>query len=80
MLTGTPTGKRFLGMPRRSQDNIRMDLKEIGISTKNWIDSAQDKDYWRALVNSALNLWVPQAMKLVNDLIPIPRMMHWVRN
>ena len=33
-----------------------MDLKEIGINTKNWVDSAQDSDYWRALVNDALNL------------------------
>ena len=36
-----------------------MDLKEIGIDTRNWIDSAQDRDYWGALVNAALNLWVP---------------------
>jgi len=36
-----------------------MDLKEIGINTRNWIDSAQDMDYWRALVNAALNLRVP---------------------
>ena len=36
-----------------------MDLKEIGINTRNWIDSAQDKDYWRALGNAALNLRVP---------------------
>ena len=46
-------------------DNIRMDLKGIGISTRNWVDSAQDRDYWRALVNAALNLRVPQAMELV---------------
>ena len=53
-----PTGKRPLGRPRhRWEDNIRMDLKEIGISTRNWVDSAQDRDYWRALV--VLNLWVP---------------------
>ena len=35
-----------------------MDLKEIGINTKNWVDSAQDRDRWKALVNAALNLWV----------------------
>jgi hypothetical protein len=35
-----------------------MDLKEIGIDTRNWVDSAQDRDYWRALANAALNLWV----------------------
>ena len=49
MLTGTP-----LGMPRRRwEDNIRMDLKEIGINTRNWVDSVQDGDYWRGLVNAA---------------------------
>ena len=42
MLTGTPTGKRPLGRPRRGWgNNIRMDLKEIGINTRNWVDSAQ---------------------------------------
>ena len=40
---------------RRWEDNIRMDLEEIGI---NWVDSAQDRNYWRALVNAALNLRV----------------------
>jgi hypothetical protein len=43
----------------RWNENIRMDLKEIGINTSNWVDLAEDKDYWRALVNVALNLWVP---------------------
>ena len=56
ILTGKTTGKRPLGRPRRRwEDNTRMDLKEIG----NWVDSAQDRDYWRALVNAALNLRVP---------------------
>ena len=60
ILTGKPTGKRPLGRPRRRwEDNIRMDLQEIGIKAGNWVDSAQDRDYWRALVNAALNLWVP---------------------
>ena len=60
ILTGKPTGKRPLGMPRRRwEDNIRMDLEEIGINAGNWVDSAQDRDYWRALVNAALNLQVP---------------------
>ena len=52
ILTGKPTGKRPLGSPRRIwEDNIRMDLEEIGITAGNWVDSAQDMDYWRALVN-----------------------------
>ena len=47
MLTGTLTGKRLLGKSRCNwEDNIRMDLKEIGINTRNWVDSAQDRDYW----------------------------------
>ena len=60
ILTGKPTGKRPLGRPRRRwEDNIRMDLEKIGINTSNWVDSAQDRDYWRALVNAALNPRVP---------------------
>ena len=52
--------KRPLGMPRRRwEDNIRIDLEEIGINAHNWVDSAQDGDYWRALVNAALNFRVP---------------------
>ena len=42
-----------------------MDLEEIGINAGNWVDLAQDRNYWRALVNTALNLRVPQAMELV---------------
>jgi hypothetical protein len=54
-----PTRNRPLGSARhRCEDNIRMDLKEIVINMRNWVDSAQDRDYWRALVNWALNLWV----------------------
>ena len=59
ILTGKPTGKRPLGRPRRRwEDNIRMDLAEIGINAGNWVDSAQDRNYWRTLVNAALNLRV----------------------
>jgi hypothetical protein len=66
ILTGKPTGMRSLGRPRRRwEDNIRMDLEEIGINARNWVDSAQDRDYWRALVNATLNLRVPLAMELV---------------
>ena len=60
VLTGKPTGKRSLGTPRRKwEDNIRMDLEEIGINAGNWVDSAQDRKYGRALVNVALNLRIP---------------------
>ena len=60
ILTGKPIGKRPLGRPRhRWKDNIRMDLEEIGINASNWVDSAQDRNYWRVLVNAALNLRVP---------------------
>ena len=61
ILTGRPkpTGKRPLGRPRsRWEDNIRMDLKERCINMKNWVE-AQDRDYWRAHVNAALNLRIP---------------------
>ena len=55
-----PIGKRPSGRPRwRWEDNnIQINLKEIGINRKNWVDSVQDSDYWRALVNEALNLQV----------------------
>ena len=60
ILTGKPTGKRLLGRPRRRwEDNIRMDFEEIGSNAGNLVDSAQDRDYWRGLVNAALNLRVP---------------------
>ena len=59
ILTGEPPRKRPVGRPRRRWvDNIRMDLKEIVINTTNWVDSAQNRDYLRALVKVALNLRV----------------------
>ena len=59
VLTGKPTGKRHLGRPRRRwEDNIRMDFEEIGINAGNLVDLAQYRNYWRALVNAALNLRV----------------------
>ena len=58
-LRDTRTGKRPLARPRyRWEDHIRMDLKEIDINTRNWVDLAQDRNYWKALVNAALNLRV----------------------
>ena len=60
ILADKPTGKRPLGRPRcRWEDNIRMDLEEIGINAGNWVDSAQYRDYWRGLVNAGLSLRVP---------------------
>ena len=57
ILTGTPTGKRPLGRHRyRWKDNIRIDFKEICINTRNWVDSTQDREHWKALVNVVLNL------------------------
>ena len=54
-----PTVNRSLGWPRRRwEDNIRMDLKKLGISTRYLSDSVQERDYWSALVNAALNLRV----------------------
>jgi hypothetical protein len=52
--------KRPLGRPsRRWVDNIKIDLREIEWDGVDWIDRAQDKDQWRALVNTVMNLWVP---------------------
>ena len=60
ILTCTSTGKRSLRRPRRTwEDNIRTNLKEIGINTRNSVHSAQDRDYWRDLVNASLNFRVP---------------------
>ena len=59
-LTDEPIGKRPLGSYRRWwDDSIRMDLNEIGVNTRIWVDSFQDKDYWRCFVNEALKLRDP---------------------
>ena len=59
ILKGRPIGKRPLGRSRRRwEDNIRMVLKGIGVSTRKWIDSAKDRDQWSAFVNAAFNLLV----------------------
>jgi hypothetical protein len=60
LLVGKPEGKRPLLRPRRRWvDNIRMDLGEMGWTDVDWIGLAQDRNRWRAVVNSVLNLWVP---------------------
>jgi hypothetical protein len=59
-LVGRPEGKRPLGRPRcRWDDNIKMDLREIGIDGTNWIRLAQDRVQWRAFMNTVMNLRVP---------------------
>jgi hypothetical protein len=59
-MVGKPEGKRPLGRPRRRWENyIKMDLRGIGWGSMDWIDLAQDRDQWRALVNTVMNLWVP---------------------
>jgi hypothetical protein len=60
ILVGKPDGKRPLGRPRhRWEVNIKMDLQEVGCVVMDWIELAQDKDRWRALVNVIMNLRVP---------------------
>jgi hypothetical protein len=59
-LVGRPEGKRPLGRPRRRwEDNIKMDLREIGIDGANWIQLAQDRVQWRVFLNTVMNLRVP---------------------
>jgi hypothetical protein len=57
VLVGKPEGQRPLGKPRcRWEDNIKMDLQEVGLGSMYWIELAQDRDRWWALVNAAMNL------------------------
>ena len=56
----SPEGKRPLGRPRRRwEDNIKMDLQEVGCGDRDWIDLAQGRDRWWAVVNAVMNLRVP---------------------
>ena len=60
VLVRKPEGKRPLGRPRHGcEDNIKMDLQEVGWRGMDWIDLAQDRDRWWALVNVVVNLLVP---------------------
>ena len=61
VLTGKPEGKRPLGRPRRRwEDNIKMDLQEVGWGFGNWMELAQDMDRWRAFASTVMNLRVPK--------------------
>jgi len=60
ILFGNPEGKRLLGRPRsRWEDNVRMDVREVGWEGVDWMHLAQDRDQWQALVNTVMNLQVP---------------------
>ena len=61
VLVGKSEGKRPLGKPRhRWEDNIKMDLQEVEGGCEDWMELAQDRDRWRALVNTVMNLRVPK--------------------
>jgi len=63
VLVGKPGEKRPLGRPRRRwEDNIKMDLQEMASEGMDWIDVAQDRDRWRALVNAVMNLGFPRGI------------------
>ena len=61
VLVGKPVGYRTLGRPRRRwEDNIKMDLQEVGGGCGDWMELAQDRDRWRALASTVMNLRVPK--------------------
>ena len=65
VLVGKPEGKRPLGRPRRRwKGNIKMDLQEVGGSCGDWMELAQDRDRWRALVSTVKNLRVPKMRRI----------------
>jgi hypothetical protein len=69
VLVGRPEVKRPLGRPRRRwEDNIKLDLRELGIDWANWIQLAQHRIQWRAFVNTVMNLQVPKERIFFDNL------------
>jgi hypothetical protein len=65
-LVVSPEHKRPLGRPRcRWEDNIKLDLREIGIDEANWIRLTYDRVQWRAFVSTVINLWIPQRKQAI---------------
>ena len=72
VLVGKPEGKRSLGRPRRRwEDNIKTDLQEVGGSCGDWMELAQDRDRWRSLVRTVMNIRVPK-MRRISSLAVEP--------
>ena len=68
VLVGKPEGKTPLERPRhRWEDNIKMDLQEVGCECMDWIKVGEERDRWRALVNAIINLWVPYNCEEFSD-------------
>ena len=65
VLVGKPEGKRPLGRPRlRWEDNIKIDLQEVGGGCVDWMELAQDRDRWWALVSTVMNIWVSKMREI----------------
>ena len=65
VLMGKPEGKRPMGRPRRRwEDNIKMYLQEMGRGCGDWMELAQDRDSWRALVSTVMNLRIPKMRRI----------------